>query len=220
MKNARAVSIALACMIGGCATSVETISVNNAGMSAYQNRTLVAVTQAAPGMTPMRASSAAFGAIGGLAMASAARNYASEHGVVDPATHIETQLTALLQSRYGIQTVGDRLDMSAVTERTDYPINSDLLYVDAKTYMWMQRYFSSNWGRFRIDYSTLIQIIDGATGRAVAQYDCRKFMPETPDDAPTLEELEANNGALMNQMLMRMADECLAEFAATSLPAS
>ena len=171
-------------------------------------------------MTPMRASSAAFGAIGGLAMASAARTYATAHGVVDPATHIETQLTALLQSRYGVQTVGDRLDMSAVRERTDYPINANVLYVDAKTYMWMQRYFSSNWGRFRIDYSTLIQIIDGATGRAVAQYDCRKSTPETPDNAPTLEELEANNGALMNQMLVQMADQCLAEFVATSLPAS
>lgn len=213
------IMLAMAACLLGCATSVETLSADNAAMSGYQNRTLVSVTQVPPGMTPMRASSAAFGAIGGLAMASAARTYAAEHGVVDPATHLETELTALLQSRYAISSVGERLDYSQATESADYPINPDVLYVDAKTYMWMQRYFSTNWGRFRIDYNTLIQIIDGATGRPIAQYDCRKSMPATPDEAPTLEELEANNGARMNEMLAAMADECLSEFVATSLPA-
>lgn len=218
MKSKIVVLAAAACVLAGCATSVETLSATGEVMSAYGDRTLVAVTQRAPDMVPVRASSAAFGALGGLAMASAGRTYASEHGVVDPAAHIETQLTALLQSRYGIQNVGERLDFSSVTERLDYPVNAGVLYVDAKTYMWMQRYFSSNWGRFRIDYNTLIQIIDGSTGRAIAQYDCRKTTPETPDGAPTLAELEADDSALMNQMLVQMADECLAEFIATSLP--
>jgi hypothetical protein len=215
LKCLFAASVAL--VLAGCATSAQTIVFDATRASTFQGRTLVPVTQTPPGMVPMRASSAAFAGLGGLAMGIAARTYAQEHGVVDPAPQIEERLTSLLQTRYGLQASSERLDLSNVTERASYPTNEGVLYVDAKTYMWMQRYYPPNWGRFRIDYYVLIQIVDGSNGQPVAQYDCKKTSHDSADNAPSLEELEASNSALTNRLLVEMANACAAEFETIAL---
>lgn len=217
MRMVGAVVISMLLVVGACATAPKTIAVDSAGLSSFKGRTLKSVTQKAPILVPMRASNAMFGMLGSLAEVDAGKTYAQKHGIVDPASGIEDQLTALLQNRYGMQASTERLDMTTATENTPYPTAPDVLYVDAKTYYWMQSYFSADWGRFRFNYSTLIQLVDGATGRAVAQYDCRKVAPEKPQGAPTLAEMEANNGAVANSLLKGMADTCLSEFEAKVL---
>jgi hypothetical protein len=206
-------------LMAGCATKpVEQIGFAPSQATSFSSRTLQSVTQAPPPLTPMRASSAAFGAIGGLAMASAAKTYATEHGVIDPAGRIEDKLTVLLQEKYAMQATTDRLDMTTAKAGTPYPTDPTKLFVDAKTYYWTQVYFSGNWGRFKVYYNTLIQVIDGGTGKTIAQYDCKKVSHDKADDAPTLAELEAPDGPKStNALLTKMADECIYEFQTTVL---
>lgn len=210
MQKALFAAMALG-MLSACASAPPTIALDSTQLSAFHGRSVVGVTQAPPPLTPMRASSAAFGMLGGLAMASAAQSYAREHHVVDPATAIEDSLNAtLVRDHQMIQ--GERLDVSAVTEEMDYPVRPEALYVDMKTYYWTQAYFAGNWGRFQLFYNALLQVIDGANGEPIAQYNCQKKSHESADNAPTLEELEANDSALMNQLLLEMANACRTEF--------
>lgn len=211
--NVRTGTAAAVCalLLSACVTPAETISFSAEQASALNGRTMVPLTQAPPDYMPMRASAAAFGALGGLAMAAEARTFAEEHGIVDPASRIEDRLMTALGERYGLAG-GQRLDFTTAEEGTTYPQDSNALYVDAKTYTWMESYFPANWGRFRIYYNVVIQLIDGATGQPVGQLDCKKVSHQSAENAPALEELDANNSALRNELLAEMALACATEF--------
>ncbi len=100
------------------------------------------------GFAPFEAAGAAFGAIGGLAMASAATTFAQQNGIVDPAPAIEARLKAKLAQTYSA-TSGETISMKGVKEATPYPKRDGVLFLDAKTYFWQYIYFSFDRGPLR-----------------------------------------------------------------------
>lgn len=78
-------AIAASSLLAACATAVPTIRFAPDASSAARYKTLVSVDQDAPGFAPFETAGAAFGANGGLAMASAATTFARQNGIVDPA---------------------------------------------------------------------------------------------------------------------------------------
>lgn len=209
-------AIAASSLLAACASAVPTIRFAPDASSAATGKTLVSVDQDAPGFTPFEAAGAAFGAIGGLAMASAASTFAQQNGIVDPAPAIEARLKAKLAQTYSA-TSGETVSMKGVKEATPYPKREGVLFVDAKTYFWQYIYFSFDWGHYAVQYNVLIQLVDGGTGKVLGQYDCKKKSHEDPKGAPTKEELLANKSELLNKLLTTMADACASEFEAEVL---
>ncbi|MES1198900.1 MAG: hypothetical protein ABUS48_02860 [Pseudomonadota bacterium] len=181
-------------------------------------RTLVGVTHHRPDYFPMRASSAAFGALGAMAEVSAGKTFPETHNLTDPASRIEDHIIARLNAN-GTNTIGDHLDMSAAKANTPYPIAANTIYVDAQSTGWAESYFPMNWGKFRLSYGTLIRVIDGSNGHVLAQQTCGQASDPSADKSPSLAELDADNSALRNSMFAQMADACESRFETSTLAA-
>lgn len=108
IKQALAIA-ASTLVLAGCAG--RTIPFDATQVGGMEQRTLVAVTQAAPGFMPMRATGAALGMMGTAMELAESKTYAAEHNIVDPSSLIEDALTHRLQDQYRLKT-GERLDLT------------------------------------------------------------------------------------------------------------
>ena len=185
--------------------------------AASSSRTLKTVVRQRAGLVPMRASSAMFGAIGGLAMANSAQVYASDHGINDPAIHIQDRLAQRVHERFGNPISPTPHDMTAPADPAKpAQAEPDSIYVSAVTYLWFERYLSFDWSHFALDANVMIALVDGSDNAILAKYDCKKSSKETH----TLAELEADHGALANKILNEMGDACVSEFEAANFGAA
>jgi len=158
-----------------------------------------------------------FGGLGGLATASAAQTYASDHGIIDPAIHIQDRLAQRVHERFGNPISPTPRDMTAPADPAKPSVGEpDAIYVSAVTYTWFERYLSFDWSHFALDANVMIALVDGADNAILAKYDCRKSSKETH----TLAELEADHGALANKILTEMGDACVSEFEAANFGAA
>lgn len=210
--------VASIAVLAGCASAPKTIPFNPAGVGGMEHRTLVPVTQAAPGFMPLQPSRAAFGVLGAAAMIAESKTYAAEKHIVDPSSVIEVALTQRLQNQYHLK-AGPPIDMTGAPAKAPYPAAPGTLYIDAKVYHWGYAYFPMSWARYQVQYNTIIHLIDGASGGAVAQYDCKKVSHTDAATAPSLDDLLADKSALMNSTLEDMARASVAEFEAAVLTA-
>jgi hypothetical protein len=208
----RASAIAVFCLIvQGCASAPAVIKLAPEHSTGLTGRALVGVAQKPPGFTPFEPAAAAFGAFGGLAMAAAAEKFAQENGIVDPAPLIEERVKASLAQAHG-SSIGETLDLMAAKDGTPYPKRDGVLFVDAKTTYWQYVYFPLDWGRFKVQYNALVQLVDGPSSQVLGQYFCVKESHTDSATAPTKDQLLANNSALVNELLQKMAIECATEF--------
>ena len=211
MKRSAFAAAALSLVVTACASAPEIIKLAPEDGATLAGRALVGVAQKAPGFTPFEPAGAAFGALGGLAMAAAAEKFAQEHDIADPAPLIEERLKATLTQKYK-STAGETLDLMTAKDGTPYPKRDGVLFVDAKTTWWQYVYFPLDWGRFKIQYNALIQLVDGPSSKVVGQYFCVKESHTESGTAPTKDQLLANKSALANELLQKLAGECAAEF--------
>lgn len=211
MQRSAFAAIVLSLLVSGCVSAPETIKMTPDDGATLTGRALVGVAQKAPGFTPFEPAGAAFGAIGGLAMAAAAEKFAQEHNIADPAPLIEERLKATLAQKYQ-SNVGETLDLMTAKDGTPYPKRDGVVFVDAKTTFWQYVYFPLDWGRFKIQYTALVQLVDGPSSKVVGQYFCVKESHTDSATAPTKDQLLANKSALANELLQKMAGECATEF--------
>lgn len=211
MQRSAFAAVVLSLLVSGCVSAPETIKMTPDDGATLTGRALVGVAQKAPGFTPFEPAGAAFGAIGGLAMAAAAEKFAQEHNIADPAPLIEERLKATLAQKYQ-SNVGETLDLMTAKDGTPYPKRDGVVFVDAKTTFWQYVYFPLDWGRFKIQYTALVQLVDGPSSKVVGQYFCVKESHTDSATAPTKDQLLANKSALANELLQKMAGECATEF--------
>jgi hypothetical protein len=67
---------------------------------------------------------------------------------------------------------------------------------------WGLRYFPKNWSRYQI-------VLDADIGTGKSLTRCRAVSTKTPNGAPTLQEVLANDGALVQRELEAMIAACL-----------
>ncbi len=84
--------------------------------------------------------------------------------------------------------------------------------VDAETIYWKYRFADLFEDRYLVYFSTVVSVTDIASGKILAQNECDRTLPQTVTDQPGLEELLADNGAVLRTLLQRAADQCLSEF--------
>ena len=166
----------------------------------------------------MKASPARTARLSVRRVAAAAEKFAQEHDIADPAPLIEERLKATLIQKYN-STAGETLDLMTAKDGTPYPKRDGVLFVDAKTTWWQYVYFPLDWGRFKVQYNAIVQLVDGESSKVVGQHFCAKESHTESKDAPTKDELLANKSELLNKLLVKMAEICSAEFNANVLGA-
>lgn len=203
-------AVAASCLVAtACASAPQTIKLAPESVS-LAGKSLVSVDQDVPGFTPFEPAGAAFGAIGGLMMASAAATFAQQNGIVDPAPIIEESVKTKLASQYSTLS-GDTLNLKGAKEGTPYPKRDGVLFVDAKTTYWQYVYFPMDWGRFKVQYNALVQLVDGESSKVLGQHFCVKESHTDSKSAPTKDQLLANRSELLNTLLVQMAQSCAAD---------
>lgn len=82
--------------------------------------------------------------------------------------------------------------------------------LDVRTINWSFGYFPSGWNQYRVIYSAKAKLIDTSSQQVVAEAFCSR-VPEKTTDAPSHDELLANNAARLKQELQIAADHCVKE---------
>ena len=72
-------------------------------------------------------------------------------------------------------------------------------------------YYPSNWGRYRLFYASRVRLVDTEQGRVLWQGVCQQKGAEDPDQSPTLDELEAPDGAAYRRLVTDAISACSTE---------
>ena len=198
---------AIAMLVAGCAP-VSTKSISAA--QDLQGKKLIVTNHPIPDFSAGTAGKAMFGLVGGLAMISSGNELVRTDEIPDPAVRIGNQLANSLAQNQGVILVPSSGLVAPSGNAADliktYP-GADLL-LDVKTYAWSYMYYPTQWATYHVFYAANIRLVDGKTGDVIAQQTC-KTDPVDPNHAPSLEELRANQGALLKKLFVQAADTCV-----------
>lgn len=131
--------------------------------------------------------------------------------VEDPAVRIGESLVQALSNRFGLTRVGAR-DGQASTNQTHVP-TSRRVELHVRTSGWGFRGFPLDWNSFRTQYSAVVRLVDSGSGKALAEGSCVRDQEKKPPNAPSYEQLLANDAARLKADLAGYADQCAEEFA-------
>jgi len=160
----------------------------------------------------MTAGKAGFGLLGAGLMASAGNEIVKSNAIDDPADLISEQICAVLNEKYQtkrsavVLTLEDK-DLALICAMNP---KADLI-LDVRTLAWSFSYFPTNWNHYKVGYGVQIRLIDVKTQSILAEGAFGHHGEETPD-APTKDELLANNAARLKQELQKYATLCIEDF--------
>jgi hypothetical protein len=124
------------------------------------------------------------------------------HGLGDPALRVAEQVGKTLQADLGVGRVV--VEQDPVPE--DAPAGSGLL-LDVRTEQWRLLYFPTDWSHYRVAYQASTRLVDPGRSAVLWQSSC-DVLGSDLSESPTLEELEANDAALLRVKFDEVADEC------------
>ena len=177
----------------------------------------------AKGKTPdfgaITAGSVAFGLLGSMSMNSEGNKLVVEHDISDPADSVAQTLLSALASALAIEAVGatapvavdDPVQISAAADGSRF-----VLYV--RTMDWGFGYLPLDWTRYTVYYKAKAQLIDATRKSIIAEGFCYKTAPEKSSDAPTYDELFANQAIRLKSHLSAAANECAKTLQSEMLP--
>ena len=134
----------------------------------------------------------------------------ANNNVTDPADAIAIGLAKVLEEAHG-----SKLVMPPATVNTDDAaqisanVNGAARFViDAQTISWGLSFFPTDWGHYRVIYAAKARLIDVQTKTVIAEGSCKRI-PENNMNAPTYDELLANEASLLKKELAAAASECV-----------
>lgn len=198
---------ALAVAVSGCVSApIKTIG----SSSELQGKTIVLSEYAKPDFMAMTAGKAMFGLFGAAAMVNAGNDLVAKDGIPDPSLAVSAKLAEDLQGARGEKLLSNKKVIAAddkiSTLLKDYP-GADLI-IDVKTINWMYSYYPSKWDKYHVFYAARLRVLDGKTGSLVAQAIC-KGDPTDQNNPPTRDQLLANDGELLKNLLQKAGDSCV-----------
>jgi hypothetical protein len=179
-------------------------------MTALQGQTLTVITHnPKAGFMQMTAGSAMFAAVGAVAAGVESMALVDKHGLVSPSLRVAEDLTPVLQDRFkasATNPVAD-LDDKATNEKQIAALAGNKgLVLEVRQLGWTSIYFPFDWSHYGIAFSAEARVIDASTGKVVAQAGCT--VEAKKENAPTYDELYANNAAVLKAKSQEAADEC------------
>lgn len=202
----------LCCLFLACA-KVDTIPMSAATGKALGNREIVTTRRESPDFQAGTVGKLVTGGflVGGVMARSEGDYIIKSNSIPDPAISIAEQLREALQQKYGtkssatfINTAVDDVQQICAANPT-----ADLI-LDVKTNSWLFIYLPMNWSRYRVLYSASFRLIDNKTKTVIAEGSSGR-VPDT-ENAPTKEELLANNAERLKQELKKATEFCVNDF--------
>lgn len=212
--------LASVAILTGCATANKQ-PIDSKALATLKNETVTYTVRKKPDFAAMTPGKAAFALIGAFAMISEGNKLVSDNNVPDPADAISVGLAQALEANQGA-----RLAMPPVSVTAD---DADQLagsakgkarfVIDAKTINWSFVYFPTDWTHYRVIYSAKARLIDADRKVVVAEGFCSR-VPKTNENAPTYDELLANDASVLKNELALAAQECVKTLKAEMLSVS
>lgn len=198
---------ALAATLSACVSApIKTVSSSNE----LRDKTIILTEYAKPNFAAMTAGKAMFGLLGGAAMIKTGNDLVEKDGIQDPSLAVAEKLAQDLQSARSERLLSNNhvvaVDDKVSTLLKDYP-GADLI-IDVKTINWMYSYYPAQWSKYHVFYSARLRVLDGRTGDLVAQAIC-KAGPTDKSNPPTKDQLLANDGEMLKDMLRKAGDSCV-----------
>ncbi len=204
----------------GC-VSTKVVPIQQERMANLKGSTITVTTREKPSFGATTAGKASFGLLGAAAMISAGNEIVKKNAVEDPAGSIARELANSFASANAMTVVPTEGVLAKGTNPAELArqySGADLL-LDVQTVNWGFAYFPTDWNNYRVIYSAKARLIDTKTRKVLAEGFCSR-VPEKTDDAPSHEELLANQAARLKQELEAAADHCISEFRAKVLKSS
>lgn len=201
------IAAATAAVLGGC---VSAPSKPVESKTAMQGKQVVLAHYAMPDFAAMTPGKAAFGLFGAAAMIHAGNAIVQADHIPDPAIVIGQRLANDLAAKEGASIVSGPTPMAM----SDQPATllktyagTDII-LDVKTLSWMYSYYPTKWQTYHVFYVARVRLLDGHTGSLIAQQLC-KVDPTDPKNPPSLDQLQADDGAMLKAFLGKAADTCV-----------
>ena len=195
--------------LSGCAT-YEKRPVSQDAAKELRGQSVAVTTRKVPDFSAMTPTKAAFGLLGAAAMVSDGNNIIATNKVADPANAIASSLSAALSTAYGTTVAPTPVtansdDVAAIAAGTQ---GAARFVVDVQTINWSFVYFPSAWGSYRVIYTAKARLIDAQSKTVVAEGFCKR-VPEDSKNAPSYDDLVANEAARLKSELALATDECV-----------
>lgn len=213
---------------GGCAsTDLAPIKMEKGGLEKLKNQSNVIAIRYKPspfrlvteGTTMASGIGVLFGAVGGAISAgvtinkieSAGQEMVENYSLQDPVLMVKEQILGVLNTDHGMH------NMHAVPE-TMVEENFDLLrkqygagiIIDFMTVNWGLGFFPFDRSHYRTPLFVRSRVVDLKDSKVLWQGACR-VMEEKTDSSPNLDEVKADNGALLKAKLSEAAKICAAD---------
>lgn len=145
----------------------------------------------------------------------------AKNKIADPADAIAIGLAKALEVKYGTQLVAPAVavDTADAAKISTAASTNAKFVIDVETINWRFIYFSTDWTRYGIIYVAKARLINTTTKSVIAEGHCKR-VPESNTNAPTYDELMANEAAVLKRELGIAADECIKTLKAEMLAAT
>jgi len=200
--NTRIIACALI-VLCGCAGEPKTPPPT----TAYAGKPLAVFTHSAPDFaaitwtrTMMNA-----GVVAGLDSVAEGNDLVRDFEVQDPSVATADLLGGSLS-----ESLKTALRAPVRTDLSTIPPNGDGLVLDVATDSWMFSYLPADAAHYQVKYMGHARLYDAATATELANVPCRWASYEK--DAPGYDDLVANRGALLKDMLAAAAKDCAATY--------
>lgn len=193
----------------GCAT-YEKRPVSQEAVSSLRGQPIAVTTRKVPDFTAMTPAKAAFGLLGAAAMVSDGNNIVATNKVADPANAIASDLSSALSTAYSTTVAptpvnADKDDVATIAAGAK---DAARFVIDVQTVNWSFVYFPSAWGSYRVIYTAKARLIDVRSKTVVAEGFCKRI-PEDSTNAPSYDDLVANQAARLKSELALATQECV-----------
>ncbi len=188
----------------------KAIPLSQADAAALQGKTAAVVLHEPESFIAMTAGKAGFGLLGVGAMIKAGNTFVEENGIENPTTLVREQLSALLQSEYGLQV--QPVDTTATKEKKAAKLAK--LHPEADYVLsvrhggWNYGYYATQWAEYWVGYSVQVQLIDTRTGRQVSNLACNANTMQSPV-RPSRDQLHADGAALTKNIVGHLGWLCV-----------
>lgn len=205
--------IILVGIISGCAsTSKQPLTVANA--KELRGQKIVQTKRESPSFLARTVGRGMFGMVGVAVMMSVGNSIVAENNISDPAEMIATGLIKELENTYGVKPTNVRISVSTgnVNDVSDAVRAAARYVIDVETRDWGFGPLQYGLTRYRSFYMAKVRLIDSVNQVIVADGFCNIFpeSAESDTNAPTYDELLANNASLLKKDLANVAEKCVA----------
>jgi hypothetical protein len=206
--------VALFLFLSGCAPAL--IQPDKEELSRLSNQADFHVVHYPPSSfsvrTPGKAMIGGGGALGAMLSLglyeSAGDKMASEYTLKDPALRLQSQFLPSLEKDSGIKNI--RIAQEPPSGESIEELRRTFgkgMVLDFKTTQWLLFYYPTDWSHYRIAYSARGRLVRLEEPKIIWQGTC-EVIGQDPKTSPTMDELVANNGALLKQKINEAADAC------------